>query len=106
MEYLNPRGVALAKYPIKQLSRERAIEIISYLSMLVAASKTLFKIGSIIQVPYEVLDESYASYTFENQPFKILRRITLEEFKTAIPQGLTTGLGKGYRNYYYEIHTD
>ncbi len=90
----------------RQLSREIAIEILQSMPMLVAVSDTDIPIGTITTLPYEVSFEG-ASYSFTEQPFAVVRKITRSEYIAALPPHLRISGGpKSKSEYYYEIHTD
>jgi hypothetical protein len=96
--------------PVIQLSRERALRIVSDLPYLVAGSTAnLLPRGApnakpsprcpvIVNVAYEVWDEN-ACYRFPEQPFQVLGRITRKEFLQCCPNGRSAP-------HYYRIATD
>ena len=102
------------------LTREQAIEILNRMPYLVcsadakllpemftpAARKHLARHGqlkrtekpAVVVTAFTVVDGK-RSYTFDPQPFRVLRFITREEFRRAAPWA---ALGR----YHYEIHGD
>lgn len=111
-------AAARAKY--SPLTREEAVTFLNGLPFLVAFSNRILlpemiaknckmkkdKIGDrgyrnpVVVIAYEVYI-GRRSYTFDAQPFRVLRQITIEEYLKVLPDGAV-----GYKYYYYEIHTD
>jgi hypothetical protein len=106
---------------VPALSREEALEILNSMPYLVATSNTkllpeqftvrtlkyltahnqLHRIQKppIIPVAFTVVGADKRSYTFESQPFMVMREITREEFRRVAPWACTG-------RFHYIISTD
>lgn len=85
------------------LTEAEALRILNAMPRLVAASNSNLAPGIIVIVAYEVSDLN-RSFTFPEQPFRILRKLTFAEFRQSLPKH--TRAATGPIRHYYEIHTD
>ena len=61
---------------------------------------------AVYETSFTVFGEGNRSYTFERQPFRIIREISRDEFLACAPWASTSHGGRNDRTFYYEIHTD
>lgn len=96
------------------LTRHEAIQFLNSLPYLVASSDTKLLKSMIKGVRHETNNSASADgvydlefpvtigkrvYTFELQPFRIIREITEKEYLAVLPGGAKA-------RFYYQIHTD
>lgn len=110
---------------VKELTRQEAIDFLNTLPYLVASSglKLLPEMMApgafrfvtprmkdlisnrgkpVIEMLAFPVTINNRTYTFDAQPFRVIREITKEEYLNVLPRGYVSG----NRMYYYEIHTD
>lgn len=56
---------------------------------------------AVYEVEFEV-SKNGRKFTFPKQPFRVMREITREEYRAAVPFAAIGGPG----SFYYELHTD
>ena len=107
-------SAAAARARSPEMTREEAIEILNRMPFLACMSGYKL-LNSMVATPraaerpdifwseYEVWSGK-RRYVFERQPFRVLREITREEFKAAVPEAQVPAAGT--RMFYYEVATD
>ena len=86
------------------LTEQEAIQLLNSLPRLVAAANQAFLVGSVVEVEYDV-ESCGRKFTFPMQRFRIIRRLSREEYNKSLPVGMCRA-GTSRLAFYYEIFTD
>jgi hypothetical protein len=94
-------AAARAKLP---MTYEEAVQIVQSSAFMVAISDVAIAVNTIVWQQYEVHTWDGRNFTFDSQPFRIIRSITRLEYYAALPKHMRKlRVGGGY---FYEIATD
>jgi hypothetical protein len=113
---MSAAGTAPARAPHKRvMPLSEALDLMNLMPFLVCTCnrkllnsqlqvKSRRALPEVYEVAFEVTN-GRETYRFPKQPFRVLRVLTLEEFKRVAPWA-SVEHEQGGNTYYYEIHTD